>query len=476
MESFISMRLVISLLLLLTLNAAADVKDSIVKIYTVSKIPNYSIPWNSSIRRSNGSGSIILGNRILTNAHVVANETFIEVKRHGDTKRYEAKVEFISHQADLALLSVVDEKFFKGTKSLEFGDLPHIQQELTVYGFPMGGNSISASTGIVSRIEHTRYVHSREIFLAIQIDAAVNPGNSGGPAISEGKIIGVVMQEIPKSQSIGYLVPTEIIKHFLDDIEDGAYNGFIHLGIGTQKMQNMALRSVYKMDEDITGVMVMDISKNSSVHKVLKMGDILLRVDGHQINNDGSVEFEDDMFTSYMYYIDKKQRNESVKFSILRDAEVMEIELVLQNIADDDLLVNTVEHDIMPRYFIYGGYVFTPLSRNLLMRSRSTLLKLRDAASKWATQEQEEVVILLKVLADKSNQGDHSFSLWMVDKVDEKGFKNFEEFKELVLESKEKYVMLENSDGVKVAIDKSLAQEVEEEILKRYSIKSSLSE
>ena len=284
------------------------------------------------------------------------------------------------------------------------------------------------------------------------------------------------MQEMPKSQNIGYLVPAQVVQHFLDDVKDGKYDGFIHLGLGTQKMQNKALRSVYKMKEDTTGIMVMDISKKSSVHNVLKMGDILLSVDGHNINNDGSIEFMEDMFTSYMYYIDKKQRGESVSFSILRDGKTMDVTVSLDNIADDDLLVNTIEHDKMPRYFIYGGYVFTPLSRNLLMRSRSTLLKLRDAASKWSSDDQEEVVILLKVLADKSNQGDHSFALWMVDTVDKKPFKNFEEFKELIINSKEKYAILENSDGVKVAIDKEVAQEVEKAILKRYSIKSSSNE
>ena len=56
--------LVVSILLFVVnvqANANKDVQDSIVKIYTVSKIPNYAIPWNSSIRRSHGSGSIILG-------------------------------------------------------------------------------------------------------------------------------------------------------------------------------------------------------------------------------------------------------------------------------------------------------------------------------------------------------------------------------------------------------------------------------
>ena len=159
--------LAFTLLLFSALVAQDSVKDSIVKIYTVSKMPNYSTPWNSNIKRSHGSGTIIEGNRILTNAHVVANETFIEVKRYGQTQRYEAEVEYISHQADLALLKVKDKSFFNGTKSLKLGTLPEIRQEITVYGFPVGGNSLSVSTGIVSRIEHNRYAHSREIFLAI---------------------------------------------------------------------------------------------------------------------------------------------------------------------------------------------------------------------------------------------------------------------------------------------------------------------
>jgi len=137
-----------------------------VKIYTVSKTPNYLEPWNSTVRRSTGSGSIISGDRILTNAHVVANRTFIEVKKYGDTKRYQAKVLFVSHDVDLAILGVEDREFFRDTTPLEFGELPNIQDKVTVYGYPMGGNTISVSTGIVSRIEHNVYVHSGKSFLS----------------------------------------------------------------------------------------------------------------------------------------------------------------------------------------------------------------------------------------------------------------------------------------------------------------------
>ena len=469
--------LYILLLTLLSVNVSANTKieESIVKIYTVSKTPNYMTPWNSNIKRSHGSGSIINGDgkRILTNAHIVANQTFIEVKRYGSSKRYEAKVEYISHQADLAILTVKDKTFFEGTKCLTFGELPTIQQEVTVYGFPMGGDSLSVSTGIVSRIEHNRYAHSKEIFLSIQIDAAVNPGSSGGPAISDGKIVGVVMQQISRSQNLGYLVPSEIVKHFLNDIKDGKHDGFPHLGVGTQKLENKTLRSVNKMDKDTTGVLIIDVAKKSPAYGKIKPSDVLLKIDNNKIENDGTIEFRHNQFTSYKYYIDKKQLGETISMSVLRNGEKKDIFIKLRNIANDNLLVDTVIYDVMPKYYIYGGYVFSALSRNLLLNSRSTLISLRAAASKWATDKKDEVVILLKVLASDMSRGDHNFSLWIVDKVNSQNFKNFKEFVKIVREFKGKYLILENEDGVQIAIDREKALKIEKTILQRYSIENS---
>ena len=472
MKPFLLIALVMSLFYPLSASVV-NVKESIVKIYTVSKIPSYTTPWNSTIRRSHGSGTIIEGNRILTNAHVVANETFIEIKRHGDTKKYEAEVEFISHQADLALLKLKDESFFEGTQAIGFNGLPQFEEEVAVYGFPVGGDSLSVSRGIVSRIEHKRYAHSREIYLSIQVDAAINPGSSGGPAISNGKIVGVVMQQLTRSQSIGYIVPVEIVKHFLDDVKDGKYDGFSHLGITTQTMENLALRDVYNMDTNITGILVIDISEKSNVYKKLKEHDILLSIDGHDINNDATVEYVQNKFTSFKYYIDQKQIGDSVKIEVLREGKRLKIDVILNNVADDNLLVNTLAHGKTPRYLVYGGYVFSPLTRNLFINNRSTLLRLREATGEWATEEREEAVILLKVLASPANRGDHNYSLWMVDKVDSQKFKNFAEFIQIIRDFNGKYLIIENREGVKIAIDRKKAKELEQVILNRYDIKNS---
>ncbi len=443
-----------------------EIKDAIVKIYTVSQVYSSKAPWNSSTFRTSGSGCIISGNRILTNAHVVANHTFLEVKRYGTTKRVQAKVLHVSHQADLAIITVDDEEFFKGVKPLTLNALPNIQQNVTVFGFPAGGNTLSVTTGIVSRIEHRRYVHGGEKFLAIQVDAAINSGNSGGPAISEGNIVGVVMQSMSKSQSIGYLVPVTMINHFLEDVKDGHNDGFANMGITTQKIESTTLREMYGMDENCTGQLVINTVYNSSAKDILKAGDIITHIDGHKINNDGTVSFRYHQFTSYKYFIDLHQIGDVLELDIIRAQKPMKVKIKLQSIADNFLVVKTTRFDKAPTYFIYGGYVFVPLTKKLLHSTR-----LRYMASRWPTEEKKEIVVLLKVLASELSQGNSSISFWPVEKINGKTFSTFDEFYQIVKNFKGDYLLLEDDEGIQVVMDSKVCKMKNQEILKRYNIK-----
>jgi S1-C subfamily serine protease len=456
---------------------AESIDSSIVKIYTVSKSTNYMEPWNSSVQRSSGSGSIISGNRILTNAHVIANETFVEVKKYGDTKRYQAKVLEVSHDTDLALLEVEDKAFFKDTKPLSFGVLPKMQDKVTVYGYPMGGNTISVSTGIVSRIEHNRYAHSGQRFLAIQIDAAINPGNSGGPTISDGKIVGVVMQGITMSQNIGYMVPVDIIQHFLKDVKDGKHDGFPKLGIMTDHIENPTLKKYYKLDEDAGGILVVDIIYNSILKDVLKKEDIITAIDGHKIESDGTVEFRDKQYTHFKYFIDVHQYGDEVTLDVIRHGKKMTLKVKLPDTSSNEhATYSRLEYDKMPTYFMFGGYVFAPVTQNLLNSSMSPVLSLRYNATKFPTKEKQELVVLLKVLASSHSRGDYGISMWHIVKVNGKEFKDFKEFYKFVIDSTEEFVVFEDEDGAKVVIDRKEALASEKELLKRYSIKANKSD
>ncbi|CAA6823910.1 MAG: Serine protease, partial [uncultured Sulfurovum sp.] len=277
----------------------AKVKSSIVKIYTVANEPDYRSPWASHVNEFSGSGCIISGQRILTNAHVVSDSTYVEVLKNGETKRYEAEVLSIAHESDLAMITVKDKSFFDGTQSLDIGSLPELQQEVNVYGFPMGGDTLSITKGVVSRIEHQYYAHGGKYLMAIQIDAAVNHGNSGGPALADNKVIGLVMQGDSRGENIGYMIPPSVIKHYLKDMKDKKYDGYPYVGMHTQDLESPVMKELYGLKGKKHGVLINKIIPNSSAIEVLKEGDILISIGGYKVHSNNKVEFRDKEFAHY---------------------------------------------------------------------------------------------------------------------------------------------------------------------------------
>jgi S1-C subfamily serine protease len=288
--------LLFSGIILLTGSACAEsLRESVVKVFVTSNSIDFTNPWQSQgSNSSSGSGFIISGNRILTNAHVVSDSTFIQVRKENSPGKYAAKVVAIGHDCDLAVLTVDDPDFFKGITPLEFGELPLLQDTVTVIGFPMGGDKLSITKGVVSRIEIIPYSQSAKKLLAVQIDAAINPGNSGGPVLKDGKVVGVAMQIISNSQNIGYMIPTPNINHFLEDLKDGKYDGFPVLGIEYESTENIALRQFYHLPAEAGGVLITKVLPFSSADGNLREGDTLLEIDGTPLGVDGTFTFRKD--------------------------------------------------------------------------------------------------------------------------------------------------------------------------------------
>lgn len=154
-------RLACVLFLLAHCSEAARVADSLVRIQATSQEPNYRAPWSGGeVASGVGAGFIITGNRIMTNAHVVSNSRFLAVSKEGDPKPYPARVVHVAHDCDLALLTVDDPRFFENTVPLHFGGIPVIESTVSVYGYPIGGDRLSVTRGVVSRIDFQTYSHS----------------------------------------------------------------------------------------------------------------------------------------------------------------------------------------------------------------------------------------------------------------------------------------------------------------------------
>ncbi|MEP6604160.1 MAG: serine protease, partial [Spartobacteria bacterium] len=149
------------------------VQKSLVRIIATAVEPDFKAPWNAGgIQRGVGAGFVIDGNRILTNAHVVSNSRYLTVERDGDPNKYPATVQFVAHDCDLAVITVASPNFFKNMPALQFGGIPALETTVSAYGFPIGGERMSITTGIVSRTDFQLYTHSSiDQHLAIQISA-----------------------------------------------------------------------------------------------------------------------------------------------------------------------------------------------------------------------------------------------------------------------------------------------------------------
>lgn len=219
----------------------------------------------------------------------------VKVKRRGDDRKFLARVLAIGTECDIALLTVDDDEFWAGMQSIKLGSLPTLQDSVYVVGYPIGGDTISVTSGVVSRIEVTAYAHGNTELLTAQIDAAINSGNSGGPVFSDqGYCVGIAFQSYAGSdaENIGYVIPTPVIEHFLDDYtRNGTFTGFPALGIQWQRMESESLRMACGMKEGQKGVLVRTVQPISHASGVLKPDDILMKFDEVQVACDGTVPF-----------------------------------------------------------------------------------------------------------------------------------------------------------------------------------------
>jgi S1-C subfamily serine protease len=134
-----------------------------------------------------------------------ASEVLVQRRQGGD--QFAAKITAIAPTMDLALIELKDPAGLEGISPLSLADsLPQSESRISVYGYPKGGSDLSVTNGIVSRIEIATYNFG--VFgLRVQIDAALNPGNSGGPAVQDGKIAGIVYSKIQQAETLDISFP-----------------------------------------------------------------------------------------------------------------------------------------------------------------------------------------------------------------------------------------------------------------------------
>jgi S1-C subfamily serine protease len=464
------------------LAAAGEPPDAVLKVYATQLGSDYGAPWRSGASRSvSGSGFVVAGRRILTNAHVVSDATFIQVRPYGASERFAARVLHVSHDADLALLTVDEPGFFDSITPLSLGGLPELREEVLVLGFPVGGDTLSVTRGVVSRIEHQVYVHDSAELLAGQIDSAVNPGNSGGPVLAEGKVVGVAMQVSTGADNIAYMVPTPVVEHFLADVADGRYDGVPAVPFRWQRLEAADLRRKYALPASKTGVLVRGTLAGSAAASVLRAGDILLSIDGRAIGTDGTIEFRPRERTALSFLLQGRQLGERVALELLRNGQLVRDELPLDRRLGAGRVVGGPLYGERPRYYIFGGLAFCPVTVNYLQawgeqwwtRAPRHLMSLLGRRARY---EGEEAVVLCSVLRADLNSGYEDAAEDLIVEADGQSVRSLRHLVEIIESQETGLLVLETQDEEQIVLDRSRARSDGPAVLARYQVASDRSE
>ncbi len=464
-------------------SAAKALRRSVVKVLATSDPPDYDQPWQTrGVENATGSGAIIdtaAGPRVLTNAHVVENAVFIEVRRYGRASKYVAEVEGIGYECDLALLKVEKKEFFRGTIPFPLGSLPSLGDHVSVLGFPIGGDHISVTEGVVSRIAVTPYAQSERRLLSAQIDAAINEGSSGGPVVKDSCLVGVAFEALEEAENIGYMIPTPIVEHFLRDMEDGSFAGFPALGIVTQRLESDAHRRSLGLPKGQRGVLVTQVEYGGAAWGVLQPGDVLLALGKAAVAGDGTVRFGRGARIEFDQLVASHHVGERMLLSVWRDNARLNAELEL---APLPCLIPRTLYDAPPTYYLYAGLLFVPVTRGYLRtwgedwmaRAPHDLVELYRSGVR--TRRMQEVVVLQKVLADQVNRGYHAIENVRIVKCQERRIRCLRDLVREVNGTQDEFLRFESADGRSLVLDRTLAAERHEGILKRYGVPRDRSE
>ena len=456
-------------------------RSSVVKIYVTTMRGDFALPWQTqSPNNGTGTGFIIKGRRILTNAHLVADTKFLRIQKSEDSRRYRATVKFIAHDCDLAMLEVDDPDFFEGTRSLRLAkSLPTLNDEVYVLGYPLGGERLSVTKGVVSRMSFTGYSHSGvDQHLVLQVDAAINPGNSGGPIIFGGKVVGLAFQGLAWADNIGYGIPLPVLERFLKDVEDGNYNGYPELGVAYLNLRNQALREHVQLPDDKTGVFVHYVDPFGSGNGRIAKGDVLLEIDGYVIDNDGSISIDDERLV-FAEVLERRQWGDNVDIKVWRDAVEVDLRFPLDNPTDPFLYRNL--YDAPPKYYITGGLVFSPLTREYMRTLKRSSTSQNINQLQYLSQyckidgyykNREAFIVLIRRLAHPVNTYMGHFLNGVVESVNGKLVRNLRVLSDAIQSSeKEEYHVIKffGLDEVLV-IDADAARRADDEIFATYGI------
>lgn len=361
------------------------IEHSTVRIKVESIEMNWNLPYQvGEIRSGSGSGFFISKNMILTCSHVIdgARNIYIEIPSL-DKRIMKVNVMGLSPKFDIALLHTPD---YESNTWLELGDSKSCQigDEVMVVGYP---KNYSHSKNNVNNLKYTTGIISGQQYGFIQTDSAINSGNSGGPMLLDGKVIGINSRKMTGEDTdlIGYASPIHHYKVIEKEFQskDREKSKLIHRPALAFEYSNSNQTLLEMITEEKktkeTGIYVSYIYPNSPILEIgVQVGDLITKIDGKKIDNFGMVDYfwfntKQDIFT----YMNHFSMGSKMDIEYIRKGKTYKKKLTLREYIVPVRMMYPMYEEI--DFFIFGGMVFMNLCMNHIEENPEQMIRYLTA-------------------------------------------------------------------------------------------------
>ena len=358
----------------------------VVRVNSTNQSYDYARPWdkkNPFPRR--GAGAILENGLVLVTAELVANHNHLEIEKPLTADKSTAEVVAVDYDANLALVKPVKADFLKGLGSFQLAEGARVGDSAEILQIENNGE-IARTLATLTTIAVAPYPLDSLSLLVFKLSSPLQSRDSSFvlPAIREGKLLGLLMRYDARTQTAD-LVPSPVIRRFLERAEKTPYIGFSRLGLSFSSTRDSQLRSYLGLAQP-GGIYLTEVIPESPAGLAdLRRGDIILEVDGQAVDQDGLYEdpdFGKILFTHLLTSREPDAGPLSIKY--LRDGKTQDVEVTPKPIDPTKSVSESHTFDKPPRYFILGGLIFQELSRTFL----------REWGANWTKTAPQRLVYL----------------------------------------------------------------------------------
>ena len=462
------------------------IETQVLRIFATRNSGYYHKPWKSpDFMNIKASGFFFKDEKnfpgkeglILTNAHAVSMAQSIRVSNGREKRRYEVKLLSVFDSADFAVLQMEPEelKIYESRNGkiapLEFGDsdLLRVGDKVLGWGYPLGGERISKSEqGEISRIEVSRYAHSQDSWLMVQASLQQNRGNSGGPVLKDGKVVGMSFQGMTQGDRINYFIPINLVKHLAPYLNDQKKVPRWRMFI---QYMFPRLNDYYELGPEQGGVLLAYVIPDGGPYNFgLRSKDILLEIDGHHIDNFGEIFFKTLGQKIHFYEVlNRKVVGDQLSIKALRDGKIMEI----SGKVTPSLPRLVARIFSSANYFVYCGIGFVELTLNCIENLGKSGDNFRARYGDRLPKQPYQKIVIISEIFPEYGLVDNTPYLERVRKIDGEEVRNIEhlynKIQSLVKEGKKKAVLELHHDNL-LPLDLTSADALDGDIQKKYGI------